>query len=66
MSLDEKIGQMTQVDMLALKDKSDVQKYFLRVRVRAAGSSDPKDGNYSGSVAPRSGRISRRSLKKHD
>jgi hypothetical protein len=29
MSLDEKIGQMTQADMLALKDKADVQKYFL-------------------------------------
>lgn len=28
MTLDEKIGQMTQVDSSALKDKADVQKYF--------------------------------------
>jgi len=29
MTLDEKIGQMTQVDVNALKDKADIQKYFL-------------------------------------
>jgi len=44
MTLDEKIGQMTQVDMLALKDKVAVQKYFLG-SVLSGGSSDPKDGN---------------------
>jgi beta-glucosidase len=44
MTLDEKIGQMTQADMLALKDKDDVQKYFLG-SVLSGGSSDPKDGN---------------------
>jgi beta-glucosidase len=44
MTLDEKIGQMTQVDMLALKDKADVQKYFLG-SVLSGGSSDPKAGN---------------------
>jgi beta-glucosidase len=44
MTLDEKIGQMTQVDMLALKDKADVQKYFLG-SVLSGGTSDPKDGN---------------------
>src|SRR5580765_5767384 len=44
MTLDEKIGQMTQADMLALKDKADVQKYFLG-SVLSGGSSDPKDGN---------------------
>jgi beta-glucosidase len=44
MTLDEKIGQMTQADMLALKDKSDVQKYFLG-SVLSGGSSDPKAGN---------------------
>jgi beta-glucosidase len=42
MTLDEKIGQMTQVDMGALKDKSDVQKYFLG-SVLSGGSSDPSD-----------------------
>jgi beta-glucosidase len=44
MTLDEKIGQMTQADMLALKDRGDVQKYFLG-SVLSGGSSDPKDGN---------------------
>jgi beta-glucosidase len=29
MTLDEKIGQMTQVDVNALKEKADIQKYFL-------------------------------------
>jgi beta-glucosidase len=29
MTLDEKIGQMTQVDVNALKDNADIQKYFL-------------------------------------
>lgn len=44
MTLDEKIGQMVQVDSDALKDGSDVQKYFLG-SVLSGGSSDPKDGN---------------------
>src|SRR5882724_3479248 len=42
MTLDEKIGQMTQVDSAALKDKSDVQKYFLG-SVLSGGGSDPAD-----------------------
>src|SRR5579859_7886273 len=42
MTLDEKIGQMTQVDSAALKDKTDVQKYFLG-SVLSGGSSDPAD-----------------------
>jgi len=44
MTLDEKIGQMVQVDSSALKDKADVQKYFLG-SVLSGGSSDPADGN---------------------
>jgi beta-glucuronidase len=44
MTLDEKIGQMTQVDSKALKDKGDVQKYFIG-SVLSGGSSDPADGN---------------------
>ena len=44
MTLDEKIGQMTQADMGALKDKADVRKYFLG-SVLSGGSSDPADGN---------------------
>ena len=44
MTLDEKIGQMVQVDSSALKDKADVQKYFLG-SVLSGGTSDPPDGN---------------------
>src|ERR1035437_375589 len=44
MTLDEKIGQMVQVDSSALKDKTDVQKYFLG-SVLSGGSSDPATGN---------------------
>jgi beta-glucosidase len=44
MTLDEKIGQMTQVDSSALKDKADVQRYFLG-SVLSGGNSDPDVGN---------------------
>jgi beta-glucosidase len=45
MTLDEKIGQMVQVDCAALKEnKSDVGKYFIG-SVLSGGSSDPMDGN---------------------
>lgn len=42
MTLDEKVGQMTQADMNALKDKADVQKYMLG-SVLSGGESDPPD-----------------------
>src|SRR5215469_6821288 len=42
MTLDEKIGQMVQVDMLALKDKADVRNYFIG-SVLSGGDSDPAD-----------------------
>jgi beta-glucosidase len=42
MTLDEKIGQMTQADALALADKSDVQKYFLG-SVLSGGGRGPSD-----------------------
>jgi len=44
MTLDEKIGQMTQVDMKALKDDSDIEKYFVG-SVLSGGDSDPVDNN---------------------
>ncbi|MGH7950768.1 MAG: glycoside hydrolase family 3 protein [Limisphaerales bacterium] len=44
MTLDEKIGQMAQVDMAALASKSDVQTYFLG-SVLSGGSSDPSPDN---------------------
>jgi beta-glucosidase len=42
MTLDEKIGQMVQVDMAALKDKGDIQKYFIGSML-SGGNSDPSD-----------------------
>ena len=42
MTLEEKIGQMTEVDMNGLKDKADIQKYFLGSML-SGGDSDPAD-----------------------
>ncbi|HTL71814.1 MAG TPA: glycoside hydrolase family 3 N-terminal domain-containing protein [bacterium] len=44
MTLDEKIGQMVQVDIKAIPNGTDVQKYFLG-SVLSGGSSDPATGN---------------------
>jgi len=44
MTLDEKIGQMTQPDQSLLKDPADIEKYFLG-SLLSGGSSDPKEGN---------------------
>jgi beta-glucosidase len=44
MSLEEKIGQMTQAEQSALHDVSDIEKYFLG-SLLSGGSSDPKAGN---------------------
>jgi len=44
MTLDEKIGQMTQPDQSFLKSDEDIAKYFLG-SVLSGGDSDPKDGN---------------------
>jgi beta-glucosidase len=44
MTLDEKIGQMTQADHNGLEDPADVEKYLLG-SVLNGGDSDPKSGN---------------------
>jgi beta-glucosidase len=44
MTLDEKIGQMTQADQQFIKDINDVQKYYLG-SVLSGGDSDPQAGN---------------------
>ncbi|HEX5218049.1 MAG TPA: glycoside hydrolase family 3 N-terminal domain-containing protein [Verrucomicrobiae bacterium] len=44
MTLAEKIGQMTQVDSNALKDKADIQKYALG-SVLSGGGSDPTNNS---------------------
>ena len=42
MTLEEKIGQMTQADMNAVKDKADIQKYGFGSML-SGGDSDPAD-----------------------
>ncbi len=44
MTLEEKIGQMTQADQEHIKDLNDIEKYYLG-SVLSGGNSDPKDGN---------------------
>ncbi|HEX8985094.1 MAG TPA: glycoside hydrolase family 3 N-terminal domain-containing protein [Bryobacteraceae bacterium] len=44
MTLDEKVGQMTQPDRLYLKSDSDIEKYSLG-SVLSGGDSDPEAGN---------------------
>jgi len=44
MTLEEKVGQMVQAEQSALKDISDIEKYFLG-SLLSGGSSDPKSGN---------------------
>lgn len=44
MSLDEKIGQMTQPDQMYLKSLDDIEKYHLG-SLLSGGDSDPKSGN---------------------
>ena len=45
MSLDEKVGQMVQVDIKAIKGReADIQKYCLGSAL-SGGSSDPATGN---------------------
>jgi beta-glucosidase len=44
MTLDEKIGQMVQVDRNALKNKADIQKYFIG-SVLSGGESDPANNS---------------------
>jgi len=44
MTLEEKVGQMTQAEQSALKDISDIEKYSLG-SLLSGGGSDPKGGN---------------------
>jgi beta-glucosidase len=42
MTLDEKIGQMTQIDLAAIKDKNDITRLFVGSAL-SGGGSDPAD-----------------------
>ena len=44
MTLDEKVGQMTQPDQESIKDLSDIEHYLFG-SILSGGSSDPKEGN---------------------
>ena len=44
MTLEEKVGQMTQAEQSSLKDVNDIEKYFLG-SLLSGGNSDPKSGN---------------------
>ena len=44
MTLDEKVGQMTQPDQEYIKDLADVGNFFVG-SVLSGGNSDPKEGN---------------------
>src|SRR5581483_5495517 len=44
MTLDEKIGQMTQPDQEHIRDLSDIETLYLG-SILSGGSSDPKEGN---------------------
>ncbi|OHB57468.1 MAG: beta-glucosidase [Planctomycetes bacterium RBG_13_44_8b] len=44
MTLEEKIGQLTQADQEHIKDLNDIERYYIG-SVLSGGNSDPKDGN---------------------
>jgi len=62
MTLEEKIGQMTQAEQDALKDLADVETYFLG-SVLSGGNSDPKEGNSLQAWTDMYDRLQQRALK---
>ncbi len=62
MTLDEKIGQMTQVDHKSLKDINDIEKYHLG-SLLSGGDSDPNGGNSLKEWSEMVDRFQRRALK---
>jgi beta-glucosidase len=62
MTLEEKIGQMTQVDSQAIKDMADIQKYFLG-SVLSGGGSDPSPDNSADSWLKLSSEVQSWALK---
>ncbi|MBS1874157.1 MAG: glycoside hydrolase family 3 protein [Acidobacteria bacterium] len=62
MSLDEKVGQMTQPDQMYLKSLDDIEKYHLG-SLLSGGDSDPKSGNDLNSWTEMIDRYQARALK---
>ena len=62
MTLDEKVGQMTQPDQLYLKSDADIANYYLGA-VLSGADSDPKEGNSLEAWANLIDRYQKRSLE---
>jgi beta-glucosidase len=62
MTLEEKIGQMTQVDVLAIKDMADIRKYGFG-SVLSGGDSDPSPDNSPASWLKLSSQVQSWALK---
>jgi beta-glucosidase len=62
MTLEEKVGQMTQAEQDALKDISDIEKYSLG-SLLSGGNSDPKEGNSLGAWTDMYDKYQSRALK---
>ena len=62
MTLEEKIGQMTQPDQEFIKDLADIEKYFIG-SVLSGGDSDPKEGNSLQAWTDLYDRLQQRALK---
>ena len=62
MTLDEKIGQMTQGELNNIKDENDIEKYFLG-SVLSGGGADPKEGNSLNAWTDTVERLIRRSMR---
>ena len=62
MTLDEKIGQMTQGELNNIKDESDIENYFLG-SVLSGGGADPVEGNSLSAWTNTVDRLIRRSMR---
>lgn len=62
MTLDEKIGQMTQGELNNIKDENDIEKYFLG-SVLSGGGADPVEGNSLTAWTDTVDRLIRRSMR---
>jgi beta-glucosidase len=62
MTLDEKIGQMTQPDQMYIKDPAEIETYFIG-SVLSGGDSDPQAGNSLQAWTDMYDRLQRHALK---
>jgi beta-glucosidase len=62
MTLDEKVGQMTQPDQMYIKDPADIETYFIG-SILNGGDSDPQEGNSLQAWTDMYDRLQQRALK---